>query len=103
MELMKIDFDTLPWECPMPGIRHKAVSHGIRKVRLVEYAREMEPHWCERGHHGYILSGTMEIEFAGGALVFEAGHGVFIPAGHAHRHRARVLSDLVRAIFVEDA
>jgi ethanolamine utilization protein EutQ (cupin superfamily) len=63
----------------------------------------MEPHWCDRGHLGYILEGRLEIEFAEGRCVFDAGDGVVIPGGAGSRHRARVLTDAVRAVFVEDA
>jgi len=71
-------------------------------LRLVEYATDMQPHWCEKGHIGYLLEGTLEIRFESGALVFNAGDGIFIPAGKDHRHTARPVSDLVRAVFVED-
>ena len=43
-----------------------------------------------------------EIEFEHEMLVFEAGDGVFIPDGPEHKHRARVLSDTVTALFVEN-
>jgi len=45
--------------------------------------------------------GTFEIEFNEGTQVFEQGDGVMIPAGDEHRHRAKALTDVVRAIFVE--
>ena len=61
----------------------------------------MAPHWCSVGHVGLILEGHFEIEFDSGTQVFEAGDGVVIPQGKTHRHRARVVSDVVRAIFVE--
>lgn len=98
----RIDFDSLPWEAPLEGLRFKAISHSDRRLRIVEYTEDMEPHWCERGHVGSILEGTFEIEFANETLVFESGDGVFIPGGNRHRHRARVLSGPVRAIFVEE-
>ncbi len=99
----RIDFDVAVWESPMPGVRHKAQRHGSKSLRLVEYGRDMAPHWCELCHIGMILEGRMEIEFASGAHVFEAGDGVFIPGGAAHRHRATALTDVVRAVFVEEA
>ena len=99
----RIDFERLPWETVMDGVRQKVVAHSGKKVRLVEYSKAMPPHWCAKGHCGYILKGRFEIEFADGTQVFEEGAGVFIPDGEEHRHRARVLSDVVRAIFVEDS
>lgn len=98
----RIDFEAIPWESPITGVRQKAIEHGGKRIRLVEYSREMPPHWCEKGHYGFILEGRFEIEFDGGTHIFEAGEGVFIPDGLEHRHRATVLTDLVRVIFVED-
>ena len=98
----RIDFDRLGWVSPIPGMRHKVWEDGKKRVRMVEYTREMEPHWCSRGHFGYILDGRFEIEFDNRTIVFEAGDGVFIPDGDDHRHRARVLSSSVRVVFVED-
>ncbi len=99
----RVDFESAPWDSPMPGVRHKVVEHGGRRLRLVEYTDEMEPHWCEKGHVGFILQGQFEIGFGDGTSVFGPGDGVFIPSGKEHRHMARVLSGPVRALFVEDA
>ena len=99
----RIDFESLPWETVMEGVRQKVVAHSGKKVRLVEYSSAMPSHWCTKGHYGYILKGRLEIEFGDTARIFEEGVGVFIPDGEEHRHRARVLSDVVRVIFVEDA
>jgi quercetin dioxygenase-like cupin family protein len=98
----RVDFDILEWESPLPGVRQKVFREGDRRVRMVEYSPDMPPHWCEGGHHGYILKGRLEVEFDSGTEVFEAGDGVFIPDGPQHRHRARVLTDTVRVLFVED-
>ncbi len=103
MTQYKIAFSDIDWESPIPGVRHKIAVAGDTKLRLVEYTAQMAPHWCSVGHVGQILEGCFEIEFDGGTQVFEAGDGVFIPSGETHRHRARVLSDVVRAIFVEKA
>lgn len=97
----RVDFESRSWESPMPGVRHKFVSLEGRRLRLVEYSSEMEPHWCSRGHAGVILEGRFEIEFDDGVRVFEEGDGVLIPDGEAHRHRAKVLTGKVRALFVE--
>jgi quercetin dioxygenase-like cupin family protein len=63
----------------------------------------MEPHWCEKGHIGYVLQGQFEIRYDREINVYNQGDGVFIPAGKEHRHMGKVLSDVVRVIFVEDA
>jgi len=86
----------------MVGVRQKVVTHSGKRVRLVEYTKSMPAHWCSKGHYGYILSGRLEIEFVNGTDLFEEKDGVFIPDGNEYRHRARVLSDVARVVFVED-
>jgi quercetin dioxygenase-like cupin family protein len=34
--------------------------------------------------------------------VLSLGDGLFIPAGEKHKHKAKVLTDVVRIILVED-
>ena len=103
MNQYRIDFSAVEWESPIPGVRHKVVVECDVKLRLVEYTPEMAPHWCIAGHVGQILEGDFEIEFDSGTQIFQAGDGVMIPSGDDHRHKARALSDVVRAIFVERA
>ena len=102
MDEYKVDFESIPWETPMGGLRFKAVTHGGRRLRLVEYTKDMEPHWCDKGHVGYILEGRFEIRFDRATEVFNPGDGVFIPPGKEHRHMGRALADVVQAVFVED-
>jgi hypothetical protein len=102
MTMRRINFEELPWESPAPGIRHKVAVRGGRRLRLVEYSMEMPPHWCERGHLGLILDGRFEIRFDDETVVFAKGDGVFIPSGAGDRHNARVLTETVTALFVEE-
>jgi len=98
----KIDFNTMDWTSPAPGIRAKACQPNGTQLRLVEYTPEMEPHWCPKGHIGYVLEGRMEITIADAVMEFNAGDGVFLPPGEKHQHMARILSDVVRVVFVEE-
>jgi quercetin dioxygenase-like cupin family protein len=98
----KVDFEAIPWENPVRGARAKVMGHGGRRLRLVEYTPAMEPHWCEKGHIGYVLKGRFEIQFDDETLVYETGDGVFIPSGRQHRHMGKALTDVVRCVFVED-
>ena len=100
--MYKADFEAMKWEKPLKGMQCKRVLHHGRQLRLVEYTPEMEPHWCDKGHVGMVLSGEMEIEFPDDTIHYKTGDGVFLPAGWDHRHRARILTDTVRVIFVED-
>ena len=102
MSQYRVDFKSLSWETPIAGLRCKARKHDARQLRIVEYTQEMEPHWCEKGHVGYILEGRFEIRFKGETTVYEAGDGVFIPPGADHQHMGKALSDVVRVVFVED-
>ena len=103
MKQYKINFESMAWENPMVGVRFKAYEQDGRKLRLAEFTKEfVEPDWCTKGHIGYILKGQMEIDFDGKVIVFKVGDGVFIPAGEKHKHRARILTDVVRVILAED-
>ena len=102
MSEYRVDFDSIPWEAPMAGLRFKAHRQAGRQLHLVEYTRDMEPHWCEKGHIGYVLEGQFEIRFEVEVAVFNPGDGIYIPPGKEHRHMGQVLTDLVRVVFVED-
>lgn len=98
----KIDFNDLKWEEPFEGVKCKIYKHADKQLRLVVYSKEMPLHWCEKGHYGYILDGRFEIEYQNEKVVYETGDGVFIPEGEEHKHKAKVLSESVKAIFVEN-
>jgi ethanolamine utilization protein EutQ (cupin superfamily) len=102
MSRHRVDFKEIAWDSPMQGVRSKALGHRGKQLRLVEYTPAMEPHWCEKGHIGYVLDGRFEIRFADETLIYEPGDGVFIPSGREHRHMGRALTDVVRCAFVED-
>lgn len=102
MERYTVDFDSLSWESPMPGLRFKARTIDGRRIRLVEYGRDMSPHWCEKGHIGYVLEGRFELTFDTEVVVLNAGDGLFIPSGKEHKHMGRVLTDVARVVMVED-
>jgi hypothetical protein len=98
----RVNFEVLPWESTQPGLRAKVFQQGNRRLRLVEYGRDLAPHWCETGHYGLVLEGRFEIAFEHGTELFEPGDGVFIPPGREYRHQGRVLTDTVKVMFVED-
>lgn len=98
----KIDFDKLEWKHPIEGVKCKITKYGNKQLRLVEYTKDMPPHWCEKGHYGLILTGELEIEFQNKKIIFKAGDGVFIPDGEKHKHKGKVVTESVEVIFVED-
>ncbi|MGD8344365.1 MAG: cupin domain-containing protein [Desulfobacterales bacterium] len=98
----KIDFTPISWVKPLHGARFKAYKQYGRQLRLVEFTKEfIEPDWCMKGHIGYVLEGQMEINFDGTKVIFDAGDGIFIPAGADHKHMDKVLTDKVKLILVE--
>ena len=99
----KVDFKSTPWETPVVGVRFKIYKQGDKQLRLVEFTNEfVEPDWCTKGHIGYILEGQLEVNFDGRVVIFNPGDGLFIPAGEEHKHMAKVLTDVVKLILVED-
>ena len=102
MNQYKVDFNRMPWENPMQGIRLKVSKQGGKQLRFVEYTKNMPPHWCEKGHCGYVLEGQFEITFTDKVEIFSPGDGVFIPPGAEHKHMGKALTDIVRVIFVEE-
>ena len=103
MEKYKIDFKAMPWETPAVGVRFKAHEQDGRKLRLAEFTKEfVESDWCTKGHIGYILEGRVEIDFDGKVVMFVPGDGLFIFAGEKHKHKAKVSTDTLKIILVED-
>jgi len=98
----KINFNKIDGKTPLEGVKSKFYKHGNKQIRQVEYTKDMPPHWCEKGHYGMILEGKFEIEFENETIIYDKGDGVFIPNGKDHKHCAKVLSDVVKVIFVED-
>lgn len=104
MEPYKVEFDSLPWETPMPGVRFKVFSDGQRQIRLAEFSMEfVEPHWCEKGHIGFVLRGELEVDFRGERIRYAEGSGIFIPKGASHGHKARSITSSVLLFLAEEA
>ena len=72
------------------------------RLRLVEYSQDMPPHWCEKGHHDYLVESQMEIEVESSTIIHKPGDGIFIPDDPEHKHRGRVLSEKALVFFVEN-
>jgi quercetin dioxygenase-like cupin family protein len=100
----KVDFDALEWQPLLPGARAKVHRVGSKQLRLVELTSEfVEPHWCEKGHIGFVLSGTLEIDFRDQVILYHEGSGIFISPGSLSAHKARSVTPSVRLVLVEDA
>jgi quercetin dioxygenase-like cupin family protein len=97
----KAGFEELVWVSPIAGVRHKYMDQDKLRLRLVEYSQDMPPHWCEKGHYGYLIEGQMEIEFENSSIIYKPGDGIFIPDGPEHKHCGRVLSEKALVFFME--
>ena len=103
MSPFKIDFETMEWQQVRPDVRQKVYCEGPRQVRLVEFeTSDGAEHWCESGHIGYVLKGALSISFNGEIVSFEAGDGLFIPAGAASKHRSVAIACGTLVLMVED-
>ena len=103
METCKVEFDSIEWQEAMPGARFKVFGDGKKQVRLLEFTSEfVEPHWCEKGHVGFVLKGELEIDFDGQIVSYGQGAGIFIPAGALTKHKARSITPSVQLFLVED-
>ena len=99
----RVDFESLPWESPAPGVRFKKCERQGRRLRLAEFTKEfVEPDWCVKGHIGYVLEGVIAVDFHGKEVVFVAGDGLFILPGTEHGHKARAITDSVTLILVDE-
>jgi quercetin dioxygenase-like cupin family protein len=99
----KIDFATMEWQQIRPDVRQKVYCEGSRQIRLVEFeTSDGAEHWCETGHIGYVLKGALSISFDGEVVSFEAGDGLFIPAGAASKHRSVAIAGGTRLLMIED-
>ena len=101
---VKVMFQELSWEEPGAGVRFKAFTRDGKRIRLVEFTKEfIEQEWCEKGHIGYVLEGTLEVSFPQGKVRFSEGDGVFILGGELEKHKASVIGEKVTLILVETA
>jgi hypothetical protein len=103
MEPYKVEFDSLPWETPMPGVRIRVFSDGQRQIRLAEFSMEfVEPHWCEKRRIDFC-TGELEVDFHGQRIRYAESSGIFIPKWASHGHKARSITSSVLLFLAEEA
>jgi hypothetical protein len=99
----RIALGDLPWEPAAPHASAKIVPLGSHRLRLLELRRGfVEDDWCGKGHTGYVLEGSLRVDFETGGLTLAAGDGLHIPAGPPHRHKALPLTERARLVLFED-
>lgn len=96
-------FEDLSWKSPALGVRMKSFVQNGKRLRLVEFSHQFEESdWCRKGHIGYLLDGTLEIDFGGELRTLTLGNGFLIPAGDDFKHKAKVIGDKAVIFLVED-
>jgi quercetin dioxygenase-like cupin family protein len=101
--VFKISFDEMEWQQIRPDVRQKVYCGGSRQIRVVELeTTEGAEHWCETGHIGYVLKGSLSISFNGEVVSFKEGDGLFIPSGAASKDRSVAISSGTQLLMVED-
>jgi len=88
----RIAFADVPWERSMEGLRVKRFERDGRTIRLAEFTETfVEPGWCEKGHSGLVVEGSLSLEFADGRVEqLKEGDGLYVPATPEGRHKAVV-------------
>lgn len=99
-----VEFSAIPWETPAAGVRFKQTRRADQCIRLIEFDESfVESDWCKKGHVGFVIEGTLEIDFGSRVIVLRAGDGLFIPPGESSKHKARVPSGSATLFVVEQA
>ncbi len=98
-----INFNAIQWQSTMPGARSKIFQQDGKQLRLVEFTNEfVEPDWCVKGNVGYVLAGTLEIDFNGRLVTYPKGSGIFFPSGTKNAHKARSITPLAQLVLFEE-
>lgn len=98
----KEKFAEIHWEKPAIGMKEKSLTSNGSKIRLIEFTKDFyEKEWCTSSHLGFILSGTLHIEFESGIETFMSGEALHINPGEKHKTSV-VATDKVELILFEN-
>jgi hypothetical protein len=95
-------FSETEWQKVSEFARQKLIDNGEKRVRLLQLLPGFqEQDWCQRGHTGYVIEGTLEIEFAGKSKQsFSSGDAFLVSKGE--EHKARTGSGSALLFLVDD-
>ena len=99
-----IELAARAWEDEAPGIRAQVAPAAGTRYAVVEYEPGAQrPDWCREGHHGFVLDGSLEFEFAddGEPLRLRAGQAFVLAPGRGHRGR-NTAHGVTRFFLVDD-
>jgi hypothetical protein len=85
---MMIDWESLPWNEPAPGMRVKACVRGGKMVTLLELSEGCSQEWCTKGHLIHVLDGEATARLRDGdtAIPLRAGDTGILLDGEAEAH-----------------
>jgi hypothetical protein len=96
-------FTQMDWKTGEPGLREKCICLGSQTLRLLEMGPDYtHPGWCETGHIGFILTGSLKLKFPAETITVSAGNGFQVALGFVDRHRPIVAQAPVTMLLVED-
>jgi hypothetical protein len=107
-EPRNVPFGEIEWIDDAPGIQARATQVEGTRWAVVEYGEgASREEWCEEGHRGYVISGSIEYEFDDGHEPLRASEGEAFrlpPArkgGGAHRGH-NVTSGPTRLFLIDE-
>ena len=101
-----VRFAEAPLEPEAPGIASEAIEiSGVRWAAVRYEPGVLREEWCEEGHSGYVVEGTIEYEFREGheSIALSPGEGFTLPDGADGAHRGRAGADGVRLFLIDRA
>ena len=95
-------FSNMEWQQVSEVAQQKLIDDGEKRVRLLKLETGFqEQEWCNRGHTGYIIDGTLDMEYEDGrSEKYASGDPFLISSGEPHK--ARVVSGRVKLFLVDD-
>lgn len=80
-----IRFSSLPWEQGGHPFERKK-THPDHPVALLEFAPGfIDPNWCRNGHTGYVLSGSLLMDYGNESDLLHEGDAFWIEPGTPHQ------------------
>ena len=94
-------FSNMPWDQVSEVARQKVIDTGEKRIRLLELSAGFrEQDWCDRGHTGYVIAGSLDVEFQNHHQSYDKGEPLLISSGEPHK--ARVLTGTTCLFLVDD-
>jgi len=99
-----VDFAALVLEPEAPGIASRATRLGGVRWALVAYEPGvLREEWCEDGHSGYVVAGSVTYEFDDGRAPLRVGEGEGLALGDGVAHRGRAGAEGARLFLIDRA